>query len=78
MSFIDRMTAGEEIAARYRGGDIDRETALIELALAFDGTLITEQGINSFLDYHAASPPEAPADRRGGRAPRYDTGWEGR
>lgn len=55
-AFLERMAAGEAIAARCRAGEIDRETALIELTIAFDGTVITEQGIKSFLDDHTQNP----------------------
>jgi hypothetical protein len=55
-AFLARMTAGEAIAARYKAGEIDRETALIELTIEFDGTVITELGIESFLDARTQSP----------------------
>lgn len=50
MGFLDRMAAAEEIAARYRAGEVDRGTAEVELFLAWEGTTATESVIRSYLN----------------------------
>jgi hypothetical protein len=56
VSFVDRMAAAEAIAARYRAGEIDRETAEVEIFLAWEGTLAaTDNAVRSYLnDWHPA------------------------
>jgi hypothetical protein len=50
VNFIDRMHAAEEIAARWKAGEIDRDTAEVELILAWDGTVADEAAVRSYLD----------------------------
>lgn len=57
MSFVERMKAGEFIAARYRAGELTRDAAHQELTDAFRGTSITEGGIQSYLNDWMPGPP---------------------
>lgn len=53
MAFLEMVTAGREIAERHHAGQIDRETALVELAVLFGDTVITDEEIERFLDGYA-------------------------
>jgi hypothetical protein len=57
MNFLQRMEAGQRIAARLGAGQIDRATAEVELFLAWDGTVAATDGtVQRFLDNHQTAP----------------------
>lgn len=61
MSFVDRMAQAEAIAVRYHSGQIDRDTAEVELFLAWEGTLAAnDNAVWAYLDGWTGPSTEGP------------------